>query len=101
MCYTKSQIEAIESSLSPVDVTELYDQTLDEQGSVNIAGLDYDVSHALRLVDRIAYDTGKNDYIDSLIGDSLTEEINGEYYDLSEVESLIEELESQNETKEA
>ena len=101
MTYTKSQIEAIESSLSPVDTDSLYDSMLDEQGPVTIAGLDYDVSNALKSVDEIAYRTGKNDFIDSLVGDTLTDEINGEYYDLSDVESLIEELESQNDTEES
>ncbi len=102
MSYTKSQIEAIESSLSPIDTDSLYDSMLDEQGPVNIAGLEYDVSNALKSIDEIAYRTGKNDYLDGLIGDSITEEINGEYYDLNDVENLIEELETaQNETEES
>ena len=50
-------------------ITEQYDELLDSEGPVKIAGLLYDVSRALKQVDEIAYRQGLLDYVDSLITD--------------------------------
>jgi len=52
------------------DLQVMYDDMLDETyGTVDIAGITYDTSLALRLVDPIAYETGRHQYADSLLQD--------------------------------
>lgn len=46
---------------------KMYDEMLDYEGPVSIAGLYYDVSYILKRIDRVAYDTMFNDYMDTLI----------------------------------
>lgn len=50
---------------------DMYDEWLDEiyGGTVEICGLSYSPSIALERVDPIAYNCGKNDYIDGLASD--------------------------------
>ena len=48
------------------ELYERYDDMLDEiYGECQIAGYKYSTSHALKIVDRIAYDTGFCDWTDS------------------------------------
>ena len=52
------------------DLQVMYDDMLDEvYGTVDIGGLTYDTSYALKNVDPIAYETGRHDYADSLLQD--------------------------------
>ena len=86
MNYTKKQIELIKE-LKPVDCEELFDQNLDEsQDMISIGSLNYSPSDVLKNVDPIAYRCGVIDYMESLVGDCLTDEIDGEYYLLEDVE---------------
>lgn len=94
MNFSKSQIETIKSSLDSISdraIEEMYQDCLDESGPVKIAGYEYDTSHALRLVDPTAYRCGLADYISSLLDDQLTE-VDGEYFNTSDIENLIESL---------
>lgn len=51
-----------------------YDEMLDDRyGEIHICGLTYAPSEALRRVDKVAYDCGYNDYLDSLYWDVLCE----------------------------
>ena len=62
-------------------ITDLYDSMLDDcYDDVNICGLNYVPSRALKEVDPIAYRCGCNDYIDSLLEDEIFTEIDGDYY---------------------
>lgn len=89
MNYTKKQIEKIESELTPVDIEELYDEMLDEvYGQIDVGGLKYYCSIAQRRLDPIAHQCGVNDCIDSLVGETLTDEINGNHYNLDSIEML-------------
>ena len=45
---------------------ERFDDMLDESGPVVIAGLEFSPSAILKEMDQIAYDTGFNDYMDSM-----------------------------------
>lgn len=91
--YTKDQIEIIKSELSPVNTTDLYVEMLDDcYEPVKIAGYEYSVSSALQAVDPTAFRCGVTDYIDSLVGETLTDEIDGEHYLLKDVSDLIESI---------
>jgi hypothetical protein len=90
--YTQSQIDTIQSSLDPIPyrtLEESYDDLLNGDGFVSIAGYNYLPSVALYAVDRIAYNQGFCDYLGT--DDNLVE-IDGEYYRLDEIEALIESL---------
>lgn len=88
-----AKCDAWEIDADDPQVIALYDDMLDDSGPVNIAGLDYDVSHALKQVDPTAYRCGLLDYIDG-----LDERDFAEYQELMEaVETLESELEGAQE----
>lgn len=90
MKYTETQIELVKSELTAVDLDAAYDEMLDEScGMVNIAGLEYSTSHALKEIDPVAYRVGMSDF-SSALEQSGHVEIDGEYYLESDVEELIE-----------
>ena len=97
MTYTKKQLDLIKE-LKPVDTEELYNDMLNEcYGRVKICGYEYLPSFALSEVDPLAYNCGMNDYIDLCVGETLTDEIDGRYYSLDEVNDLLESNEDESE----
>lgn len=50
-------------------IAQMYDESLDEYGDVNIGGLTYDASSVLQSVDPIAYRCGYSDYCDGILSD--------------------------------
>ena len=89
-------LNQITNNLTPLDTEELYANMLDDcYGEVEIAGMTFQTSRALKELDPTAFRCGEVDYIDSL---SLVE-IGGDYYEQDAVEQerdgLIEELESE------
>ena len=89
-------LKQISDNLTPLDTEELYANMLDDcYGEVEIAGMTFQTSRALKELDPTAFRCGLVDYIDSL---SLVE-IQGDYYEQDAVEqerdSLVDELESE------
>ena len=99
MTYTQAQIEKIEKNLANIDVESNFDEYIDETNEmVTILGMKYSPSTVLQDTDPTAYRCCLADYIDSEQSNgTLSDEINGEYYDKSEVDDLIESLESDEE----
>jgi len=57
-------------TISEYELEQMYDEMLDEvYGVVEIAGMTYDTSRALKDCDPIAYRVGMSDYADSLASD--------------------------------
>ena len=57
------------------DLDQRYSDMLSEiYREVNICGMTYDAAYALKEVDPIAYRTGFSDWLDSEIGETITEE---------------------------
>lgn len=83
--------ELLDDNLTAVNFDDLYVQYLDENGSVNVGGIDFYPSRILSELDPTAYDCGLNDYIDSA-DDVFTIDESTYYYD-SDVEELIESFE--------
>jgi hypothetical protein len=81
----KAEIENFE--LDPDDYEEQYCECLDESGDVNICGLKFAPSYALRKLDPTAYHCGLLDYIDGLDKDDDPK--------YQELEKELEELEEQ------
>lgn len=82
---------------------ERYVDMLDEvYGEVNIGGLDYLTSRALKDVDPIAYRCGMSDYISSEIGETIVESgywvraitEDGEYHDDGEPTWYVDEIDA-------
>lgn len=86
----------IAAELEPVNIEQLYRDMLDElQPEVKVAGLSFCASRIVEELDPIAFRCGVSDYADSLVNDTLTEEINGNYYDLKEAEYIVDEVEAE------
>ena len=88
------QIQAIVDNCESVDTNnsrfeDMYDQMLDEVG---IDTSQFDASRILKEIDPTAYRCGANDYLDSLMGDDLTIQIDGTDYWMDEAEEAVEEL---------
>jgi hypothetical protein len=86
----------VKEDLKPIDLEELYRDMLDEcEPVVKVAGLSFTPSRIIEELDPTAFRCGVSDYADSLIGETLSEEIDGEYYNLDEVNDIRDEIESE------
>jgi hypothetical protein len=91
----------VKEELKPIDLEQLYRDMLDEcEPEVRVAGLCFCASRIVEELDPTAFRCGVNDYADSLIGESISEEIDGEYYNLDEVNDIRDEVESELDEKE-
>ena len=97
MNYTEKQKTAITDQLEPISDRELYqryDDSLDECfGGVMVAGFNYPTSVALKNTDPIAYRCGFSDWLDCEIGEIITDEIDGQYYDFKAAEDIADSVE--------
>jgi hypothetical protein len=55
--------------LTEDEAIDLYDNMIDEGGPVIVSGMEFVASHALKLLDPIAYRTGFSDFADMLVDD--------------------------------
>ena len=91
----------IVAELDPVDLEQLYRDMLDEcEPKVKVAGLSFCASRIVEELDPVAFRCGVNDYADGLVNDSITEEINGNHYDLREAQDIVDEVECEMEETE-
>lgn len=88
----------IVAELEPVDVAQLFRDSLDEEGDVQVGCLTFQRSRIVEELDPVAFRCGVNDYVDALVSDGiLTDEICGEYYDGREAQDIIDEIEEEEE----
>jgi hypothetical protein len=86
----------VKEELKPIDLEELYREMLDEcEPEVKVAGLSFCASRIIEELDPIAFRCGVSDYADSLIGETISDEIDGEHYNLDEVNDIRDEIESE------
>ena len=86
------------AELEPVDLEQLYRDMLDEcEPEVKVAGLSFCASRIDEELDPTAFCCGVTDYADSLVNDSITEDIDGNHYDYKQAESIVEEVEAEEE----
>ena len=92
----ETQLEKrVKEELKPIDLEELYREMLDEcEPVVKVAGLSFSASRIIEELDPIAFRCGVSDYADSLIGETISDEIDGEHYNLDEVNDIRDEIES-------
>ena len=92
----ETQLEKrVKEELKPIDLEELYREMLDECEPVEVAGLSFCASRIIEELDPIAFRCGVSDYADSLIGETISSEINGDHYNLDEVNEIRDEIESE------
>lgn len=86
----------VKENLKPIDLEELYRNMIDEcEPVVKVGGLSFTPSRIIEELDPTAFRCGVSDYADSLIGETISEEIDGEYYNLDEVNDIRDEIESE------
>lgn len=90
----------IVAELEPVDLEQLFRDSLDEEGDIQIGCLTFQRSRIVEELDPVAFRCGVCDYADSLVNDTITEEIEGNHYDLREAEEIVEEVEAEMEEAE-
>lgn len=91
----------IVAELEPVDVEQLFRESLDEEGDVQVGCLTFQRSQIVEELDPVAFRCGVNDHVDALVSDGiLTDEIDGKYYDGREAQDIVEEVEAEMEETE-
>lgn len=101
----KEALEAFDKS-EAAD-TDQYDEMLDEQGEIGVAGMSYATSQVLKAVDPVAYRCGFNDWVDSLDNEEFPEyiemrdELEEAEDELSDLENELEELEDERDEAES
>jgi hypothetical protein len=98
MKYKEKAEQRIKDELDPIDLEQLYRDMLDElEPEVKVAGLSFCASRIIEELDPVAFRCGVCDYADSLVNDSITEEIGGNHYEWREAENIVEEVEAEEE----
>jgi hypothetical protein len=86
----------IVAELEPVDLEQLYRDMLDEvEPEVKVAGLSFCASRIVEELDPVAFRCGVCDYADSMVNDTITDEIEGNHYDLREAQEIVDEVEAE------
>jgi hypothetical protein len=57
--------------ISEAEAVERYEDILDSEGPLTLAGMSYARSYVLREIDPVAYRCGFNDFVDSLTEDGI------------------------------
>ena len=87
----RDQLLSDANERSERDIESRYDDMLDDvYPDLKIAGHEYSTSHALKLIDSVAYREGFLNFTDA---DESIIEINDSYYDVEEIETLLEKME--------
>lgn len=89
--------EAQQNSIEcdPDDLGSLFDESLDEAGSIKVAGGTFYPSQILKECDPVAYRCGLNDFADFAFRKEETEEYQALQEEIDQLESDIEDLESE------
>ena len=79
-----------------VDGEELFEEMLDECcEEVTVGCCTFSPSQVMKELDPTAYRIGVSEYLDSLTEDLQAYEVNGDYYNVTDIEDMLEEIESE------
>lgn len=84
-----------EIECDPEDLADFFDEGLDEEGSIKVAGCTFYPSQILKECDPIAYRCGLNDFVDSVFDASETDEYKALQEEIDQLQSDIEDLENE------
>ena len=84
----------IETKLQPVDGEELFEELLDEcYPEIQIGCCTFSPSEVMKELDPTCFNIGAQENLDGLAADGQLYEHNGDYYTLSDIEDMIDEIE--------
>ena len=89
------QTQQNEIECDPDDLQDQFDECLDEEGSIKVAGCTFYPSQILKECDPIAYRCGLNDFADFEFRKEDTEEYQALQEEIDQLESDIEDLENE------
>ena len=90
----------IETKLEPVDGEELFEELLDEcYPEVSVGCCSWTAGYLMKEMDPIAFRCGVSEELDSLASDGQLYEHGGDFYQIIDIEELIEDLEQEAELK--
>lgn len=84
-----------EIECDPEDLAYFFDESLDEEGSIKVAGCTFYPSQILKECDPVAYRCGLNDYADLMFSKEETEEYQALQEEIDQLGSDIEDLENE------
>ena len=86
----------ITTRLTPVDGEEMYEDLLDEcYPEIKVGCCTFSPSEVIKELDPIAFRIGVGENLDDLAQDGQLYECNGEYYEMSDLEEMLNEIEQQ------
>lgn len=86
----------IQTRLTPVDGEEMYEELLDEcYPEVKVGELVYSTSQIIKELDPLYFQMGANENLQHLAEDGVLYEYGGEYYQMSDLEKMLDDIEQQ------
>jgi hypothetical protein len=86
----------LKTRLTPVDGEEMFEELLDEcYPEVKVGCCVFSPSQVMKELDPVCFNIGVHENLDSLVEDGQLYEYDGEYYDLNDIDELLEELEAE------
>ncbi len=86
----------LKTRLTPVDGEEMFEELLDEcYPEVKIGNSVFSPSQVLKELDPVCFNMGVTENLDSLAEDGQLYEYGGDYYDIDELDDMLNEIESE------
>ena len=86
----------IADELTPFDAEKAFDDMLDETyPEPTVGNCSCSPSRFMREMDPTMHRCGVSEYVDGLVGDTLTDEIGGEHYNKDEADTIRDEVETE------
>jgi hypothetical protein len=84
----------IETRLTPVDGDAMFEELLDEcYPEVKIGCCTFSPSQVMKELDPICFDIGVKENLDSLAEDGILYEYNGDYYQMEDLDAMLDDIE--------
>lgn len=91
----KTLEERVKEELTPIDIEKAFSESLDSEGVVDVAGMEFYPSRIWEELDPIAFSCGASDYADNMACDGEWAEVEGEYYDAYKVAEIQDEIDNE------
>ncbi|MBN2732402.1 MAG: hypothetical protein JXR26_08245 [Balneolaceae bacterium] len=86
----------IQTRLTPVDGEAQFEKLLDEcYPEIKIGCCTYSPSQVLKNLDPLAFKLGVSENLESLAEDGQLYEYNGDYYEMSDIDDMLDEIEAE------
>jgi hypothetical protein len=84
----------IETRLTPVDGDEMFEELLDEcYPEVNVGCCTFSPSQVMKELDPVCFDIGAKENLDSLAEDGVLYEYGGDYYQMEDLDAMLDAIE--------